>query len=139
MRQRDAAVESFRESFQVHIGGVHVIVNIVERFARHVAVGDHHRFDSGFASGVADVDDIFGPDRGFVIRECDGRTAIANRQRDNIFRRNVRGANLIGFRFRDVPILTKEAAHVAARGAERKYSRAGEKMIKRFFLDRIDL
>ena len=47
--------------------------------------------------------------------------------------------DLIGLRFRDVPILTKEASHVAARSAEREYSRTGKKMIQRFFLNGVDL
>src|ERR1019366_4647754 len=44
-----------------------------------------------------------------------------------------------GFRFRDVPILAKKTAHVAARRAERKHSRAGQEVVQWLFLDRIDL
>ena len=139
MRKSDAAVKSLGESFQVHIGGVSVIVNIVEGLPSYIAVRDHHGFNSGFARGVAYINDIFRPDGRLVVGECNGWTAIANRQRDNILRRNVRGMHLIGFRFRDVPILAKKTAHIAASGTERKYSRAGKEMIERFFLDGIDL
>lgn len=47
--------------------------------------------------------------------------------------------HLVAARFRDVPILAEEAAHVAPRGAEGKNFCAGEKMIERLFLDGINL
>src|ERR1700682_991863 len=47
--------------------------------------------------------------------------------------------DLIGFRFRDVPILAKKAAHVAARRAERENTCAGKEMVEWLFLDGIDL
>src|SRR5215470_17878286 len=47
--------------------------------------------------------------------------------------------NLIVSRFRDVPVLAKEATHVAAGSSHAENACAGKKMIQRFFLDRIDL
>ena len=99
MRERDPSVKSFGERFQVHIRGVHMVVDIVKRFPRDVAVGDHDGADSGFPRGVANIDHVLAPDRRLVISKCDGRAAVANRQRNNIFRRNVRRPDLVGFRF----------------------------------------
>src|SRR6266404_4058396 len=118
MREGGAAVESLRESFEVHVGGVHVVINIVEGFACNVAVGDHYGGDACFPGGVTDVDDVLCPDCRFVVGEGDGGTAVADRQSDDVFRRDVRRPDLIGFRFRDVPILAKKTAHVATRCAE---------------------
>jgi hypothetical protein len=42
-------------------------------------------------------------------------------------------------RFGNVPVLAKEAAHVAAGGSHAKYASTGQKMIQRFFFDWVDL
>src|SRR2546421_12731914 len=47
--------------------------------------------------------------------------------------------NLIVARFGNVPVLAKEAAHVATGGSHAEDARAGKKMIERFFFNRIDL
>ena len=114
MCERDTAVEAFREGLEVHIRGVHMVIDIVEGLARYIAVGDHHRADPRFTGGVADIDNVFAPDRRLVISERDRRAAVADRQRDDVFRRNVRRVNLVRFRFRDVPVLAEKAAHVAS-------------------------
>ena len=41
-------------------------------------------------------------------------------------------------RFANVPILTKFAGQIATRCAEGKYRRTGQKMVERFFFDRVD-
>src|SRR5207253_4320539 len=40
--------------------------------------------------------------------------------------------------FGDVPVLTKPAAEIASRRAERKHARSGQKMVQRFLFNRID-
>src|SRR5437879_2377056 len=47
--------------------------------------------------------------------------------------------HLIGARFRDVPVLTEEAAHVAACRAHAEDARARQKMIQRLLFDGIHL
>ncbi len=47
--------------------------------------------------------------------------------------------HLVRTRLRNVPILAEEAAHVAAGRAHGKNARSRQKMIKRLFLDGIDL
>src|SRR5215471_6363594 len=47
--------------------------------------------------------------------------------------------NLIVARFRNVPILAEETAHVAARRPHAEHTGSRQKMIQRFFLDWIDL
>src|SRR5579859_3932430 len=47
--------------------------------------------------------------------------------------------NLIVARFGDVPVLAKEAAHVAAGCSHAENARTGKKMVQRLFFDRIDL
>ena len=41
-------------------------------------------------------------------------------------------------RFADIPVLAELAAQVAAGRAERQHRRAGQKMVERLFLDRVD-
>src|SRR6202044_481272 len=53
--------------------------------------------------------------------------------------RHVRGAHLVRARFRNVPILAEETAHIAARCAHGKYARARKKMVQRLLLDGINL
>jgi len=139
MRQRNFAVEILGEGFQIHIRCIDVIVNVVKGFARDVAVRHHRRFQAVFVRDVANVDDVFGPDGRLVVSERDRGAAMVDGKFDDLLRFEMRGVHLIAARFRNVPVLTEEAAHVASRGAEGKNFRAGEKMIERFFFDGINL
>src|ERR1700732_2544254 len=47
--------------------------------------------------------------------------------------------NLVGTRFRDVPILAEEATHVAAGCSHREDLCAGQKMVQRLLFDRVNL
>jgi hypothetical protein len=44
MGESDFAVEIFGEGFEVDVGGVNLVVDVVEGFAGNVAVGDHDGF-----------------------------------------------------------------------------------------------
>src|SRR5207253_300761 len=87
----------------------------------------------------ADVDDVFAPDGRFVVSERVGVATVFQSQQRHVFRRNMLRAHLIRPRFRNVPILTEKAAHVAARRAHAKDTRARQKMIQRLFLDGVNL
>ena len=138
MCQRNFPVEVFGERFQVHVRGVHVIVNIVKRFPRDVAVRHHHRFQPIRFCRFANVHNVFAPNRRLVVGERHGRTIVFSREQRNFFRRNGLRMNLIVARFGDVPVLAKKTAHVAAGGSHAEDARAGKKMIERFFFDGID-
>lgn len=95
MGESGAGVETFGEGLEVHVGGVNVVVNIVERFAGDVAVGDHDGAKAVFPGEGGDVDDVFAPDGGLIVGEGDGGTGIGECQGDNILGRDVGGANLV--------------------------------------------
>ena len=139
MRQRDATVEIFGKGFQVDIGGVDVVVDVVEGFARDVAVGDHHSFDAVFFRGAANVDDVFAPDGRLVVGEGDRRAAVADGEHNDVFGRHVaRNApdrpdlEMSQFWQKKQPMLQPAVPM-------RKHLRAGQEMIERLFLDGIDL
>jgi hypothetical protein len=139
MGERDFAVEILGEGFEVNVGSVNVVVDVVESFARDVAVGDHDGFEAVGLGGFADVNDIFAPDGGFVVGEGDGIAAVLLGEERNLFGREMLGVDLILMGFGDVPILAEEAAHVAAGGADAEYARAGKKMAEGLFFDGINL
>ena len=139
MGEGDFAVEVFAKGFEIDVGGVNVVVDVVEGFVSDVAVGDHDGFKAVKLGGFADVNDVFAPDGGFVVGEGDGITAVLLGEERNLFGRKVLGVDLILMGFGDVPILAEEAAHVAAGGTDAEDFRAGEKMAEGLFLDGIDL
>ena len=139
MGESDLAVEIFGEGFEIDVGGVDVIVDVVERFAGDVTVGDHDGFEAAGLGGFANVDDVFAPNGGFVVGESDGAAAVLDGEQRNVFGREMFGVNLIVMGFGDVPILAEETTHVAAGGAHAEDARAGKKMIEGLFLDGIDL
>src|SRR5258708_31340114 len=47
--------------------------------------------------------------------------------------------DLVGARFRDVPVLAEKTSHIASRGAHAEHAGSRKKMIQRFFLNGIDL
>ena len=135
----DFAVESFCEGFEIDVGGVDVVVDVVERFAGDVAVGDHDGFEAAGLGGFADVDNVFAPDGGFVVGKGDGVAAVFAGEFGDLFRWEMPGAGLVVMGFGDVPILAEEAAHIAASSAQAEDARAGEEMVEGLFFDGIDL
>jgi len=139
MGEGDFAVEIFGEGFEVDVGGINVVVDVVEGFAGDVAVGDHDGFEAVRLGGFADVNDVLAPDGGLVVGEGDGIAAVLQGEEGNLLRREVLGVELVLMGFGDVPILTEEAPHVAAGGAYAKDFRAGKEMAEGLFLDWINL
>ena len=101
----------------------------MEGLARDVAVTDHHRAQAVFAGSATDIHHVFAPDGRFVIGKRDRRTAVAQGELGHIFGRDMRGMDLIAAGFGDVPILAKEAAHVAAGRAHGKDFGAWQEMV----------
>ena len=139
MGQRDFPVEIFRECFQVDVGRVDVIVNVVERVVSDVAIRHHHRLQTIFLRFFTDVDHVLAPDGRLVVRERQRLAAVFQGQQRHIFRGNFLRTHLVRARFRNVPVLAEKTAHVAARRAHAEDARAGQKMIQRLFLDGINL
>ena len=139
MRQRDFSVEIFREGFQIHVGGVNVVVDVVKRVVGDVAVGDHHGVQPVLFRRRANVNDVLAPNGRLVVGERQRRTAVLDGQQDDIFRRHVRGVDLVGARLGNIPVLAEEAAHVAAGGAHGKNLCARQEMVQRLLLDGINL
>ena len=139
MGEGELAVEIFGEGFEVDVGSVNVVVDVVEGFAGDVAVGDHDGFEAVELGGFADVNDVFAPDGGFVVGEGDGITAVLQGEKRNLFGREVLGVDLILVGFGDVPILAEEAAHVASGSADAEDFRAGKEMAEGLFFDGINL
>src|SRR5207302_2273269 len=139
MRQRCFTVEIFGERFQIDIGCVHMVVDIMEGLARDVAVADHHRSQASFPGGTTDVHDVFAPDGRLVVGKGDRGTAVMQRELRHILGRNMSRMNLVAPGLGDVPILAKEAAHIATSRAKRKNLRAGQEMIQRLLFDGINL
>ena len=139
MRERDFPVEVLGEGFEVHVRGIDVVINVVERFVGDVAVCDHHSVQPVFLGRLADVDHILAPDGGLVVREGERRAAILEGQERNIFGRDMGRVHLIVMRLRDVPVLAEKTAHVAARSAHGKNTRSRNEVVQRLFFDGINL
>ena len=139
MREGNFAVKLFGEGLEVDVGGVNVAVDILERFARDVAVGDHDCFQAEGFGGFADVDDVFTPDGRFVVGEGNGVAAIFYCEERDFLGGKVFGVDLIVVGFGDVPVLAEEAAHIASGGPHAEYARAGQEMVERLFFDGVNL
>jgi len=111
----------------------------MKRLIGNVAVRNHHRFQPVFLRSLTNIDDVLAPDSRLVISERQRLATMLERQQRNIFRRNMLGPHLILPRLRNVPILAKEAPHVAPSRAHTEYPCPRQEMIQRFLLDRIDL
>ena len=61
MRKRNFTVEIFSECFQVDVGSVDMIVDIVKSFAGNVTVGNHHGFQAERLGRFANMDDVVRP------------------------------------------------------------------------------
>ncbi len=135
MGEGEFAVEIFGEGFEVDVGGINVVVDVVEGFAGDIAVGDHDGFEAMGLGGFADVNNVFAPDGGFVVGEGDGIAAVLQGEEGNPLRRERLGIDLILMGFGDVPILAEKATHVATGGAYAEDFRAGKEMAEGLFLD----
>src|SRR5581483_6362032 len=138
VRPAHLPIKIFGESFQIDVGRVHVAVELAPRFLRHVAGGHGDGFDALFAARLRDVDGVFHENDRIVIGVGHAAaTETLRRMRDGLRRRAV--LQRVPFaRLADIPVLAELAREIAAGGPERQDGGAGEKMIERFFLDRID-
>ena len=80
MRERDSPVEIFGERFEVDVGCIDMVVDVVKRFMSDIAVRDHHGVQAVLAGGVADVDDVLAPDGRLVVGEGEMRRVTLERR-----------------------------------------------------------
>jgi len=139
MREGDFAVEILGEGLEVHVGGVDVVVDVVESFVSDVTVGDHDGFQTVGFGGFADVDDVFAPDGGLVVSESDRIAMIFPGKQRNLLRWKMFGPGLVVMGFGDVPILAEETPHVATGGAHAEDSCARQEVVERLLLNGINL
>jgi hypothetical protein len=128
--ERDFAVEIFGEGFQVNIGGVDVVVNVVKGLAGDVAVRNHDGLQTERPGGFANVDDIFAPDRGLVVSESNGAATVFFCEERYVLRSKVARINLILMGLGNIPILAEETAHVAASSAHAEDAGARQEMVQ---------
>ncbi len=131
-------IKVFRERFQVDVRGVHRGKELTSRLRRDVTGGDCDGFDVDRMAGGSGVDRVFGPDHWIVVSKRDAAaTRFLCRRRDVLRGRQIAQPRHFAA-FGDVPVLTEFTAKVAAGCSETKHRRTGQKVIERFFLDRVD-
>ena len=89
-------------------------------------------------TGVRDIHRVLHEDHRIVVGVRDARATEALRRRRQHLRRRTIRQRIHLARLAHVPVLTELAGEIAARRAERKHRGAGQEMIQRFLLDRID-
>ena len=134
----DVVVEVLRETLEVDVRGVHVGEELDPRLGADVAGRDGHRLDAELVARVGDVHGVLREDHGVVVGE--GHRAApepVGRRRDGGRRRLIGElVDLLGLA--DVPVLAEPAGKVAASRPERQHRRAGQEVVQRLLLDRVD-
>ena len=118
-------VETLGEGLEVHVGRVHVAVELGSRLVADLARGNRDGRDSPFAASLGHVDRVLVEDHRIVVRERDAAAAeLGGRARDRLGRGAVgQRVDLTGLA--DVPVLTETAAEIAPGRTEREHGRAG--------------
>ena len=137
-RAGELHVELVGESLEVHVGRVHLRVELAPRHGRDVARGHGNREDARFAARVGGIHRVLREDHRVVVSEGDARASRLDRGARDRLRGSAIHQPIHVARFRDVPVLAELACEIAPRGAEREHGAAGKKMIERLLLDRID-
>ena len=134
----DVAIEAFGKGLQVHIGGVDLLEETGAGPVGDISRRHRHGLDPDRAAGIGDIGGIFVKDNGVVIGEGDRGTAQPlGRAGDRLgLSLGLHRVHLAAFR--DVVVLTEITREVAARRPEGQHRGAGQKMVERLLLDRID-
>ena len=113
-------------------------VELGARRGAHVAGRDRDVLDAARAAGLGHVDRVLEEDHRVVVGVRDRAAAAPLRgPRDRLGRGLVLQAVELA-RLGDVPVLAELAGEIAAGGAERQHRRAGQEVVQRLLLDRID-
>ena len=138
MRSGLLEVEVLGESLQVHVGRIHLGVELAPRLGVNVARRDCDRAQPDLVTGIGGVHRVFGEDHRIVVGERHAHASMVSRQLRDLSARGRIGQPVHLAAFRDVPVLAELAGEVAAGGAEREHARARKEVIQRLFLDRVD-
>jgi len=137
VRAGELPVELLGEALQVHVGRIHILVELAPWGVAHVAGGHGHRLDAVFAAGLGDVDGVLHEDHRVVVGVGDAAAAeFLGRARDGCGTGRVHERVHLA-RLADVPVLAELAGEIAAGGAEGQHRRAGQEVIERLLFDRI--
>ena len=134
----DLLVKPFCESLEIHIGRVHVSIELLSGRITHISCCHRDRFDASLAAGLRRIDGILVKDDRIVIREGNRAAAEFRRRACNGLRRCFLRQRLHLARLAHVPILAELAGEVAARRAEGEHRTSRKKMMQRFLFNRID-
>ena len=131
-------VEVLCERLEVDVGRVHVPVELRSWGFTHVAGRDGDGFDAEFVARIGGVDGVLEEDDRIVVGESDALHTQFGCGRGDLARRGhlAEPCDLLGLR--DVPVLAEATREVAAGGAEREHGAAGQEVVERLLLDRVD-
>ena len=131
-------VEALGERLEVHVRRVHAREQALARLFANEARGDGDVLHATRAAGGRRVERVFHEDDRIVVGVGDARASEPlGRARDRV-RHGERAQARHLAALRDVPVLAERAGEVAARRAEREDRRAGQEVVERLLLDRID-
>jgi hypothetical protein len=111
-------IEVVGESLQIHVGRVHLGVEVAPRRIAHVACRHRYRLHAAFVARVGDIHRVFGEDHRVVVSEGYALAAALRGSARDLGRRCLVHQAVHVFGFRDVPVLAELARQVAAGGAE---------------------
>jgi hypothetical protein len=131
-------VKIFGESFEIHVRGVHVLVEFGASFGSDVTSGDGDRLDAGLPAGFGDLDRVFCEDDRVIVGKCDRSAAMPPSFTGDVFGGGGVGQLVPFARLADVPVLTKAAAEIATGCSEGEHAGSGQEVVERFLLDGID-
>ena len=104
-----------------------------------VAGADHQGFEAAGLRKPGDIQHVFVENGGLGVGERDGLGAALEGGFDDFFRGDGAGGDFPGIGLGDFPVLTEQAAEIAAGGGEGKGAAAGEDVIEGFFLDGVHM
>ena len=138
VRQRQALIELLGERLQIDVGRVHLREEWSAGHRGDVACGDGYRLDADGPARPGHVHGVLGPDHRIIVGEGNAPAAeLLGRAGDRLgSRRLAQPLHLAGFG--DRPVLAELAAEVAASRAEREDAGAGEEVVERLLLDRVN-
>ncbi len=131
-------VELRREALEVHVDGVHGAEEFLAGDRRDVPGRDADGAHAPVAAGGGDVDGVLGEDDGVVVGERDGRGAGCDGGVGDVPGHCGLGEGVHLTRRGDLVVLAELAAQIAAGGAEAEHRRAGQEVVERLLLDRVE-
>ena len=138
LRKAKPMIKRISERFQIDIRRVHVLIKFCTRIISDVTGRNRHGFDPALAARVRNIDRVLGKDHRIVVSKRDGSTAEPFRCERDLLRRRGIGEFVPLTRLGNVPVLTKPATEIATGRTKREHTRSRQKMVQRFFLDRIN-